>query len=98
MAEKYLIGDTIRFTGAIVNLDGEDYDPPVITISVYKKNGDCLLSQKPADKISKGSYKYDWTIKGLDEITLEDKNDLIVVWDWSGPHKKRMNFMVIPQV
>lgn len=98
MADKYLIGDTIRFTGAIVKLDGVDYDPPVITVSVFKKNGECLLNQKPADYVSKGSYKYDWTIKGTDEVTLAQSNDLIVIWDWSGPHKKRLNFMVIPQV
>lgn len=98
MAEKYLIGDTIRFTGIIENLDGESYSPPVITISVFKKNGECLLNQQPADKVSDGNYKYDWTIKGTDDITLVKSNDLIVIWDWSGPHKKKLDFMVIPQV
>jgi len=101
MADKYLIGDTIRFTGIIENLDGEAYSPPVITVSVFKKSGECLLNQQPADKVSDGNYKYDWTIAGTegeDGIELVDKNDLIVIWDWSGPHKKRMNFMVIPQV
>lgn len=98
MAERYLIGDTIRFTGIIKNLDGELHSPGVVTISVYKKNGDCLLSQQPVNKISKGNYIYDWTIKGTDNINLEKSSDLIVIWDWSGPHKKRLNFMVIPQV
>lgn len=98
MAKKYLIGDTIRFTGIIKNLDGEEFDPAVVTISVYKKNGDCLLSQKPASKVSKGNYKYEWTIAGTEENELEQDSDLIVIWDWSGPHKKRFDFKVIPQV
>lgn len=98
MAEKYLIGDTIRFTGIIKNLDGVLYSPAVVTVSVYKKNGDCLLNQQTADKVSDGNYKYDWTIKGIDNITLEESNDLIVIWDWSGPHRKRMEFKIIPAV
>lgn len=98
MADKYLIGDTIRFTGEIVNLDGEPHSPPVVTVSVFKKNGDCLLNQQPANKISNGKYKYEWTIKGFNDITLDKSNDLIVIWDWSGPHKKRLTFKVIPQV
>lgn len=98
MADKYLIGDTIRFTGEIVNLDGEEYDPPVVTISVYKKNGECLLNQEPAIKVNKGTYKYDWTIKGTVDYTLINSSDLIVIWDWTGPHKKKIDFMVIPQV
>lgn len=98
MAEKYLIGDTIRFTSIIKNLDGNLYSPDEVTISVYKKNGDCLLSQQIADKESHGNYKYDWTIKGTDDITLVKSNDLIVIWDWSGPHRKRMEFKIIPAI
>ena len=98
VAKKYLIGDTIRFTGIIKNLEGEEFDPAEVTISVYKKNGDCLLSQQGADKVSKGNYKYEWTIAGTEENTLLMDSDLIVVWDWSGPHKKRLIFKVIPQV
>ena len=98
MAEKYLIGDTIRFTGIITNLDGEEFDPAAVTISVYKKSGECLLDQKPAAFISKGNYKYEWTIEGTEENELEQDCDLIVIWDWSGPHKRRLAFKVIPQV
>lgn len=101
MVEKFLIGDTIRFTGEIENLDGEEYSPLVITVSVYKKSGECLLNQQPANKISNGKYKYEWKIAGTegeDGVELVDKNDLIVIWDWSGPHKKKLKFMVIPQV
>lgn len=98
MTKKYLIGDTIRFTGVIRNLDGEEFDPAAVTISVYKRSGECLLDQKPAAFISKGNYKYEWTIGGTEENELAQDSDLIVIWDWSGPHKKRLTFKVIPQV
>ena len=98
MAEKYLIGDTIRFTGVIVNLDGDSYDPAVVTVTVYKKSGECLLSQEAATKVSPGNYKYDWKIEGTEVNTLEQMSDLIVIWDWSGPHKKKLSFSVTPEV
>ena len=98
MEEKYLIGDKIRFTGIITNLDGESYDPTVVTVTVYKKSGECLLSQEAATKVSKGNYKYEWKISGTEDDTLEQMSDLIVIWDWSGPHKKRLLFKVIPEV
>ena len=98
MAEKYLIGDTIRFTGVIVNLDGESYDPAVVTVTVYKKSGECLLNQEAATKVSKGNYEYEWKISGTEDDALIDSSDLIVIFDWSGPHKKRLEFKVIPEV
>lgn len=98
MAEKYLIGDTIRFTGIIKNLDGVLYSPASVKISVYKKNGDCLLNQQSVDKESDGNYKLDWTIEGTDGITLEKNSNLVVVWYWSGPHKKKLDFMVVSQI
>ncbi len=104
MAEKFLIGDTILFTAGIKNLrTGAEYSPSVITVSVYKKSGECLLDKEPAEKIENEDYNYayEWTIAGTEGengVELIDKNDLIVIWDWSGPHKKRLKFMVIPQV
>ena len=98
MVEKYLIGDTIRFTAAIANLDGEAYDPAEVTVTVYKKSGELLLNQKVAIKVSNGNYKYEWKIEGTEESELTRKSDLIVIWDWSGPHKKRLGFKVIPQI
>ena len=98
MAKKYLIGDTIQFTGEIRRLSGDLISPAVVTVSVFKKNGECLLDQKPADNLSLGIFKYDWTISGTEENTLTMDSDLIVIWDWSGPHKKRLAFKVIPQV
>ena len=98
MGEKYLIGDKIRFTGIITNLDGESYDPAVVTVTVYKKSGECLLSQETATKVSKGNYKYEWKISGTEDDTLEQMSDLIVIFDWSGPHKKKLEFKVVPEV
>ena len=102
MAKKYLIGDTILFTAGIKNLrTGEKYSPPEITVSVYKKNGECLLDKKDAEIIENEedyNYAYEWTIGGTEEAELAQDSDLIVIWDWSGPHKKRFDFRVIPQV
>ena len=93
MADLYLIGDTIRFTASIVDLDEEVTDPEVVTISVFTQSGEELLDNVAATKDSTGVYHYDWKITGV-----TDKSNLIVVWDWSGNQKKRMNFKVIPEV
>ena len=101
MSGKYLIGDTILFTAGVKNLrTGADYSPQVITVSVFKKNGECLLDKGNADPVEGEDYNYayEWEIKGTEENKLEMDSDLIVVWDWSGPHKKRLVFKVIPEV
>ena len=101
MAEKYLIGDKILFTAGIKNLrTGEEYTPQAITVSVFKKSGECLLNKEPAEKVEDEDYNYvlEWEIEGTEEDELIQDSDLIVIWDWSGPHKKRFDFRVIPQV
>ena len=40
MADLYLIGDTIRFTASIVDLEEEVTDPEVVTISVFTESGE----------------------------------------------------------
>lgn len=90
MPDLYLIGDTIRFTAEIKNLAGETYDPDAVTVSVFSEDGTELLESKAATKDEAGSYHYDWEVTGV-----TDRNNLIVVWDWSGPHKKRKKFKVI---
>jgi hypothetical protein len=92
MPDIYLIGDTIRFTASIVNLDGVSYDPDVVTVSIFSADGTELLENAEAVKKSAGSYYYDWKVQGV-----TDKEDLIVIWDWSGLHKKRLKFTVIPE-
>ncbi len=96
MAEKYLIGDTIRFAASIVKLDGEPYYPDEVTVSVFLKDGTKLLDKAGADKIigEEGEYKYDWLI----DSKLEKDSKLVVIWDWSGPHKKKLEFLVEPEI
>jgi len=96
MAEKYLIGDTIRFTASIVKLDGEPYYPDEVTVSVFLKDGTKLLDKAGADKIigEEGEYKYDWLI----DSKLEKDSKLVVIWDWSGPHKKKLEFLVETEI
>lgn len=91
MPDLYLIGDTIRFTAKIKNLDGAEYKPDIVTISIFSEDGTELLDSKPAlEDEELGSYHYDWKVTGI-----TDRSNLIVVWDWSGAHKKRKKFKVI---
>lgn len=107
MSDKFIIGDTILFTAGIKNLKtGKVYEPAVITVSVFKKNGECLLNAENAEKVIIGegdeevdyNYAYEWIVKGTEDYPLIEASDLIVVWDWSGPQKKRLIFKVIPAV
>ncbi len=93
MAEKYLIGDTIRFTASMVKLDGEEYDPDEVKIAVFLKDGTELLKETDAEKIigKEGEYKYDWLIDSV----LKKDSRLVVVWSWNPPkHLKKMDFIV----
>ena len=68
MAEKYLIGDTIRFTASIINLDGDTDVPDVVTVTVYQADGTILLNKANANSTEiPGNYYYDWTIDSLSE-------------------------------
>lgn len=98
--EKYLIGDTIRFTASIVKLGNEEPDvPDVVTVTVYQKDGTKLLDKEDASITDvPGEYYYDWLITGTEDTQLIKSCNLIVVWDWSGDQKKRMEFPVIPEV
>lgn len=102
MADKFVIGDTILFTAGIKNLrTGADYTPAVVTVSVYKKSGECLLNAENAELIEGEedyNYLYEWTIAGTELSPLVEASDLVVIWDWSGPQKKRLIFKAIPQV
>jgi len=91
MPDIFLIEDTIRFTANIKNLAGETCSPEVITVSVFSEDGTKILDSKTAIKDEeKDNYYYDWKITGV-----LNKSNLIVVWDWSGAHKKRKKFKVI---
>ena len=98
--EKFLIGDTIRFTASIINLDGDTDVPDVVTVTVYQADGTILLNKANANSTeTPGNYYYDWTIDSLsEEIPLIKASQLIILWDWSGPQKKKMNFRVEPVV
>ena len=92
MPDIYVIGDTIRFTASIANLDGNAYDPEEVKLSVKSPDGTILLDEVSATKVTTGNYRYDWKITGV-----TDASKLIVIWDWSGPNKKRMKFKVVPE-
>ena len=95
MPDIYVIGDTIRFTASITDLEGNPYDPEKVTITVISPNGTILLNEAPATKVATGNYRYDWTVSGV-----TDPANLIVVWDWiSGSvlNKKRQKFKVVPE-
>ena len=97
---NYNIGDTIRFKATIKDFDDTGVVPDSIAVSVYKLDGTSLYASTGTLSNSSsetGEYYQDWTVStGLTESTK-----LIALWDWSKtalPHKKRMNFNVIPTV
>ncbi len=95
MPDIYVIGDTIRFTASIVNMDGEALDPEEVKVSVMSPDGTVLLDEVTATKTATGSYRYDWTVSGV-----TDPAKLIVIWDWTQgevTNKKRMKFKVVPE-
>ncbi|MBA7556356.1 hypothetical protein ES705_49061 [subsurface metagenome] len=90
----YLIGDTIRLKATIKNLVGEEEAPMTISVKVCKLDGTELLEATEPDLINgtTSQYYYDWEI----DSSLKTTTQLIVIWDWSGPHKKKLLFTVIP--
>ena len=96
MSENYIIGDTIRLKATIKNFAGAELDPGStgITVYVYQLDGTALMSSG-VPTLSTGTtaqYYYDWTVST--GITSDER--LAVVWNWKGPHKKKMLFNVIP--
>lgn len=89
---SYVIGDTIILTANIVDMKGNPYDPPEITVSVITLDGTELLSKATPGRESEGSYFYEWEIQGIFK-----KANLIAVWEWTGPNIKRFKFKVVPR-
>jgi hypothetical protein len=100
LTEKYLIGDTIRFTASILKLGSEEPDvPEVVTVTIYQKDGTKLLDKANASITDiPGNYIFDWKITGTEGTPLIKDCDLVAVWDWSSSQKKRLEFLVIPEV
>ncbi|MCK9320349.1 hypothetical protein [Methanoculleus sp.] len=91
MPDLYVIGDTIRFTAGIQNMNGAYYDPEEIKIDVIGANGIKLLENGIPIKTTTGNYYYDWQIQGI-----TDRYNLIVVWRWDN-NIKRVKFKAIPE-
>lgn len=95
----YNIGDTIRLKAIIKDFNDVETTPTSITVSVYKLDKTALLTSTGGTPTSTGTgyYYQDWTVStGLSEATK-----LIALWEWTSstwPHKKRMNFNVVPTI
>ena len=94
----YNIGDTIRLKATIKNFNNVETAPAAVTVSVYKLDGTALLTSTGGiPSLTTGTtaqYYYDYTVStGLSEATK-----LIALWQWTGPHNKRINFNVVPMV
>jgi hypothetical protein len=93
----FIIGDTIRLGATIKDYDGNEEAPASITVTVYREDGATKLLNLGVPSLKGGTtaqYYYDWTIVG----SLTVPETLIALWDWTGPHKKTINFEVIPAV
>ena len=92
----YLIGDKIRLKATIKNLAGVEKAPVSITVSV-KKLDDTKLLDGATPTLTDGTtaqYYYDWEV----DSSLKTTTQLIMIWDWSGPHKKKLLFTVVPEL
>jgi hypothetical protein len=90
----FLIGDTIRLSATIKNLDGNEQAPAAITVTVYREDGATKLLDAGVPTLKGGTtaqYYYDWTIPAATLIYAETLNAL---WSWTGPHKKVIAFEV----
>jgi hypothetical protein len=92
----YNIGDTIRLKATIKNFSDVETAPASITVSVYKLDGTALLTSTGGiPTLTTGTtaqYYYDWTVStGITEATK-----LICLWEWTGPHKAKKVFNVVP--
>jgi len=91
---NYIIGDTIRIQATIKNFAGVETAPGSIKVSVKQLDGTELLSSG-VPSLSTGTtaqYYYDWTVST--GLTVDEQ--LAAVWSWSGPHKKKKLFNIIP--
>jgi len=94
----FLIGDTIRLGATIKDYDGNEEAPASITVTVYRQDGSTKLLTDGVASLKAGTtaqYYYDWTVPGA---TLTAPETLIALWTWTGPHKKAIDFEVIPAV
>ena len=92
----YLIGDTIRLKITIKNLAGEEEAPANISVTVYKLNGTKLLDAGEPILVdgTTAQYYYDWEINS----SIVSITQLMAIWNWSGPHKKKILFTVVPEL
>lgn len=94
----FLIGDTVRLEATIKDYDGNEEAPASITVTVYGQDGSTKLLNAGVPTLKAGTtaqYYYDWTIPGA---SLTAAETLIALWEWTGPHKKAIDFEVIPAV
>ena len=90
----FSIGDTIRLGATIKDYDGNEEAPAAITVTVYREDGTTVLLNAGVPSLTAGTtaqYYYDWTIPGA---TLTVGETLIALWEWTGPHMKRIDFEV----
>lgn len=90
----YLIGDTIRLKATIKNLDGDEEAPATKVVSVFRADGTTELLTDGAPSLTAGTtaqYYYDFTIP----TSLVATEDLIALWEWAGPHSKKIVFRVV---
>ena len=88
----FLIGDTIRLSATIKNLDGNEQAPAAITVTVYRDDGTTKVLNAGVPTLKAGTiaqYYYDWTV-----VTVTSAETLTALWEWTGPHKKSINFEV----
>ena len=94
----YNIGDTIRLKATIKNFDDVETAPATVIVSVYKLDGTAVLTSTGGiPSLTTGTtaqYYYDWTVS----TGITEASKLMALWEWTGPHKAKKTFNVIPLI
>ena len=91
-----LIGDTIRLETTVYNYDGVEEAPAAVKLTIYREDGETKLLTDKAATLTPGTTAQYYVLWTIDTIT--EAETLIAVWWWTGPHIKRLDFEVIPEV
>ena len=62
MAIKHQIGETLRLTATITDIDVEEVNPTTVKISINKPNGTPIITLIAMENPATGSYYYDYLI------------------------------------
>jgi len=67
MVNRYVIGNTIKFTATTKDYSGNLVDVDSIYIKITDKNGNTILDETAMTKTATGTYEYEWDTSNCSE-------------------------------